>query len=252
MRLLIELLEVAVVVVLVVAALAFAFGGFARRQRPGRSEALEARRLAILLILVCVVGGLQIAEDALDGDSRPLDEAVLLYLHENAPPQVVRFFEQVTLTGSSRFLTPLTILVAGALLLARRRFEAALLAGSTLLGALLIYSIKWLVQRERPQLWDTAAYWGSSFPSGHTLTVAAFATAAALCVARIRPGWHAAAAAVAVAWIGLVGLSRLVLGVHWPTDVLVAACIGATVPMAISVAHELRRIPGGERAREEA
>lgn len=241
MRLLIlELVQSAIVVALVVPSLMWAFGAYARRHRPDWCRPIEQRRLAILLILVCLVAGLQIAEDALDGDLEPLDVGLLRMLREHVPPGLVAFFEAVTLTGSFKALMPLTIVGAMLLLLARHRFEALLLAASTTLGAILIYVLKSAVQRERPQLWETATYWGSSFPSGHTLAVAAFATAAALCVARIRPRWQAAAACMAVAWVSLVGLSRLVLGVHWPTDVLVAACIGASLPLAMSVAQELR------------
>ena len=239
MRLLIELVQYLAVLALVVPALHFAFGAYARHHRPGWSATFERRRLAILVLLVCMVAAIQVGEDVLDGDTGPVDEAILQFLHENVSGPFVAFFEALTLTGSSRVLAPIAAAGTVALVAARRRFEALLLAASSIVGGVLIYAIKWLVQRERPQLWETASYWGTSFPSGHTLAVAAFATAAALCVARIRPALGPAAMAIAAGWVVLVALSRLVLGAHWPTDVLVAACIGAAVPLSISVAHEL-------------
>ncbi len=90
-------------------------------------------------------------------------------------------------------------------------------------------------------------YWGSSFPSGHTLSTAAFGTAAALCVARLWPRAGSAAMALAVLWTGLVAVSRLVLGVHWPSDVLVAMCLGFFIPLMISVANDLRARKSGAR-----
>ena len=128
------------------------------------------------------------------------------------------------------------------LLIAKRRFEALLLAASVISGATVVYAVKTVVGRARPALWDTEWYWGSSFPSGHTLVVAAFATAAALCVFRIWPAMRDIALSVAILWISLVALSRLVLGVHWPTDVLAAACIGAFLSLAMNITLELREL----------
>jgi len=117
-----------------------------------------------------------------------------------------------------------------------------LIAASVISGSIVIYVVKVAVGRIRPTLWETELYWGSSFPSGHTLAVAAFAIAVAVCVGRIRPAAYRLTLSIAILWISLVALSRLVLGVHWPTDVLVAACIGAFLPLVISVALELRSI----------
>ena len=241
-----EITQLFATLAVVVPGLHFAFGAYARHRRPGWSKTVESRKLAILLMLVCAVTAIQIADGVLDGDAHPLDHALLLAIHEHVPGWSIGFFEIATLSGSAKFLIPLTILATIALLVVKKRFEAGLLAVSLVLAELVIYSIKMAVQRPRPQLWETGTYWGSSFPSGHTLAVAATATAAVLCVARILPVAQTPAAIAGLLWIALVGLSRLVLGVHWPTDMLVAACLGAFIPLAISVVHELRTGSGTE------
>lgn len=225
---------------LIVASLYFALGAYVRRKQPAWSEPMEKRRLAILLVLVLAVAAIKVSEDVLGGESGPIDEAILLFIRSHVPSTLSGFFEAVTFTGSSKVLFPLSTAAAIALLCARRRFEALLLAASVISGATVVYVVKTVVGRSRPALWETEWYWGSSFPSGHTLVVAAFATATALCVSRIWPGAREFALSIAILWISLVALSRLVLGVHWPTDVLVAACIGAFLPLAMSVALELR------------
>ena len=225
---------------LIVASLYFVLGVYVHRQQPTWSEPLGKRRLTTLLVLVLAVSAIKVSEDVLGGESGPIDRVILLLIHSQVSSTLTGFFEAITVTGSSKVLIPLVVLATTALLYTRHRFEALLIAASVISAVIVIYVVKMAVGRVRPALWDTEWYWGSSFPSGHTLVVAAFAIAAVLCVRRLRPAAHTLALSIAILWISLVAVSRLVLGVHWPSDVLVAACIGAFLPLAISVALELR------------
>lgn len=231
---------------LIAAGFYFGLGLYVRSTRPLWSEPLQKRRLVVASLIVLAVLILDVTEDTIGGDSGPIDGAILQFVHRHVPGMLHDFFAAVTLTGSWVALVPLTILATLALALAKHRREAMLMFASLTTSALAIYVVKASVGRDRPALWATDLYWGSSFPSGHTLIVASFATAASLCVNRIRPAMHRYAVAIALLWVFLVALSRLVIGVHWPTDVLAAACIGAFIPLAISLAWEIRK-PGKVR-----
>lgn len=220
-----------------------ALNTYARHRRPGWEQPLDRHRLALVGLLTLSVVAVKVIEDVVAKESGPLDEAMMWWVREHVPAGLGAAFAAVTLTGSSRFLVPLAVVVVAALLLARRRREAWLVAASLAAANLVVYAVKGIVGRARPELWDTQWYWGSSFPSGHTLSTAAFSTACALGVARIRPRWAGPAMALAVAWTVLVALSRLVLGVHWPSDVLAAFCMGMFIPLAIGFVLDLRR-PG--------
>ena len=236
-----ELMEDIVKLAFIVTSFYFALSVFARKKQPEFSETLEKRRVAILFGLVLVVLALKISEDVLGGESGPVDNAVLLFIHAHIPKALNPFFSAITVTGSAKFLFPLAIVITIFLLFAKRHADALLLAGSVISAALLVFIIKTLVGRHRPMLWQSEWYWGSSFPSGHTLAVAAFATAATLLVLKVRPALQWIVMTIAFAWIFLVGLSRLVLGVHWPTDVLAAACIGTFLPLAIKAVMHFHR-----------
>lgn len=217
-----------------------------RRMQPGWSTHLEERRIAILLILVLMLTAIKVGEEVLGAQTTEFDTAVLLYLREHTPPGIVQLFAWITLTGSSMFLTPVIAAVTLWLLYLRQRTEALLLAASGIGGVLIVYLLKRAVGRDRPALWETDIYWGSSFPSGHTLGTAACAMALALCLRRIRPRTQSLGMWLALTWIALVGLSRLILGVHWPTDVMAAACIGLALPLTLNLLIDAHR---GQRRR---
>ena len=216
--------------------------GCARRSRPQWTEHLMQRRLAVLGILTLAVTGIKLIEDVVAKESGPVDEAILWFVRDHVPAALNGFFAVVTLSGSAKWLVPLAAVAAVALLVAGRRFEALLVGASMITATLVVWGMKAIVGRARPALWEAQWYWGSSFPSGHTLSTATFSTAAALCVARIWPRAGTLAMALAVLWTGLVAVSRLVLGVHWPTDVLGAICLGAFIPLLISVVKEVKSL----------
>jgi len=163
---------------------------YARRRRPQWTEHLTQRRLAVFAILTLAVGGIKLIEDVVAKESGPVDEAVLWLLRDHVPAALNGFFAAVTLSGSAKLLLPLSGTVAVVLLVARRRFEALLVGASVVTATLVVWGMKAIVGRARPALWEAQWYWGSSFPSGHTLSTAAFATAAALCVrgSGLEPG----------------------------------------------------------------
>lgn len=219
----------------------FGLNAYSRRRRPDWVAQLTMRRVTVLGLLTLAAVAIKVIEDVLDHESGPVDAAVLWFVRDHVPAAWSGFFSVVTLSGSAAFLLTLGSLAALVALFAKRWFEAMLLASSLATATLLVYVLKAMVGRARPDLWDTQWYWGSSFPSGHTLSTAALSTAAALCVARGWPRGGDAAMWAAMLWTGLVALSRLVLGVHWPSDVLAALCMGAFIPLLISVLFDRHR-----------
>lgn len=217
---------------------------YALHMQPQWVASFTHRRFAVVAILTLAVVAIKIIEDVVAKESGPVDEAVLLFIRDHVPQAMNGFFSAITLTGSLKFLLPVAIASVAVLLVAKRRFEAILVGASVTMATALMWGINAIVGRARPALWEAQWYWGSSFPSGHTLNTAAFSIAAALAVARIWPRAGNAAMALALLWTSLVALSRLVLGVHWPSDVLAAICLGAFIPMLIGVAYDLRRAQG--------
>ena len=210
------------------------------RRKPQWHARLTQRRLAVLGLLTLAVAGIKLIEDVVAKESGPVDEAILWFVRQHVPAALNGFFALVTLGGSARLLVPAAVVATVVLWVTRHRFEALLVSASLLTSTLVVWGMKAIVGRARPALWEAQWYWGSSFPSGHTLSTAAFSAAAALCVARIWPRAGNVAMALAALWTGLVAVSRLVLGVHWPSDVLAALCIGVFIPLLISVANDLR------------
>ncbi len=208
---------------------------YARQAKTPWVVRLTARRFALLSVLTLVVVGVKIIEDVTTQDSGPIDAALLWYVRQVIPPVMISFFGWVTLAGAAKVLAPATAALSILFYATRYRAQAALLAASMTSGWALTYAVKSVVGRDRPELWSTTWYWGSSFPSGHTLSTAAFSTALVIGTAQIWPKSRFIALPLAIVWISLMALSRLVLGVHWPTDVLAAICLGVLIPLAISM-----------------
>jgi undecaprenyl-diphosphatase len=196
--------------------------------------------LARLVALAGLCGFLAMAAAAYDLVPHGFDPAILLALREAGnpgqpigPAWLQGAVRDITALGSTAVLVFLTAASVICLWLARRRQQALLMlvamAGGQVLGSL----IKLAVHRPRPEIVPhLAAETSLSFPSGHAMMSAiAYLTLAMLTTQALPRTARICVLALAVLTTALVGVSRLYLGVHWPSDVLAGWCIGAAWAM---------------------
>lgn len=136
----------------------------------------------------------------------------------------------ITAFGNDVTLWAVTLLAAGYLIAARRRGAALHLLGAAGVGGLLTAGIKHLVERPRPALVaHLVEVHPPSFPSGHAADSAfVYGTLALIAVGgSATPAVRRYLAAAMLLVVVMVGASRVVLGVHWPSDVLAGWALGA-------------------------
>jgi undecaprenyl-diphosphatase len=159
------------------------------------------------------------------------DDPALLWTHAWAGPGMDRFFLWTSHLGFAYGVLPFDILFVLALLLARRWREGvyafAALGGSIWLNG----ALKGAFARPRPDLWEPMLHYpGYSFPSGHAMATMTLAWVLGLLAWRTR--WRWPVLALMSAFTALVGLSRLYMGVHFPSDVLAGWAAGAACAVA--------------------
>jgi membrane-associated phospholipid phosphatase len=127
------------------------------------------------------------------------------------------------------------VLFAAIFVLERRGLAPGLALGIAVWGTYLLYRLeKVVVHRPRPWLFEDGAPAGSAFPSGHEALAVAFYVMLAVLLGRGRSRrtkcllWGAA-----VSLALLIGISRIYVGAHWPTDALAGAALGTSVVSAI-------------------
>lgn len=159
-----------------------------------------------------------------------METRLLLAIHRLAGPRLDFVFLVSHAMGSRAVLSTLVLGAALVHALRGERREAAAWIAVGLAVATAILGLKDVVARPRPELWPrVATQGGSSFPSGHAIATAAFYPLLAWLATRRRPGWRPVALALAVGGALFVGLGRLYLGLHWPTDVLAGWLLGAAL-----------------------
>lgn len=197
---------------------------------------------AEILIGMAIVAGLAlsfilIAGYISDGSPLPIDERIMLSMRtasDITDPVGPKWLEEAvrdfTALGSTAVLSLIVISVTIFLALTHCRRLAATVLACTLSGTLLSNLAKFGFDRPRPDLVPhRVEVYTASFPSGHALMSAVVYLTLAVLIARTQPELRVRAFIMgfAVFLTLLVGVSRVYLGVHWPTDVLAGWCLGA-------------------------
>jgi undecaprenyl-diphosphatase len=190
----------------------------------------------IFLIVIGTLIFILIANEVSEGETNNFDLKILKSLrvegdlHKPIGPEWIELtMSDITSLGGATVTIIITIIVAGFLILQKNYNALWLVLIATIGGALVALGLKELMGRERPPLIFHLVYVDSlSFPSGHSMISAVVYLTQAFLLARIQTQRSTRVYIITVALIltFLIGLSRVYLGVHYPTDVLAGWSIG--------------------------
>jgi len=194
---------------------------------------LTAVNAAVLFAAVLLF--LAIATEVADGDHFRIEETIMESMRTGEPVRpigpswLIGAARDITSLGSVAVLTAATAIVFGFLSLTRRFGAALFLICASAGGQSLNAGLKWFYGRERP---DAAFRWtevhSPSFPSGHATASAVVYLALAVLLARLTDNDSHKAYIIGSALLVsfLVGLTRVYLGVHYPSDVIAGWLVG--------------------------
>ena len=211
------------------------------------AAAIESRvLLTILAASACLWGFLTLAGEVREGETTGFDRTVLLAFRRVGdvatpvgPQWIQETARDITALGGFTVLTLVTVLATVLLLMHGRRLQALIFAGSVIGAQVLVGALKAVLARARPDLTTHLDLVSShSFPSGHsTMTPVVYLTLAAILAAGAeRRSVRLLLSGAAVVLVLAVGVSRVYLGVHWPTDVLAGWTLGTAIAVAASLA----------------
>jgi len=199
----------------------------------------------LTLFAVGVWGFIKLTGEVFEGDTQAIDDAIVLFFRQTdnigvpiGPPWLQEMGRDATALGGLGWISIAIAGIAGFLFLARKPHLAVFLVLSTVSGLVLSMILKASFARPRPELVPhLSIVYTSSFPSGHSMLSAVTYLTLGTLVATVlsRPILKAYVIFVAVLLTLIVGVSRVYLGVHYPTDVIAGWIAGLIWAMLCGV-----------------
>jgi undecaprenyl-diphosphatase len=210
--------------------------------------------LGLALAALALWGFAGLAEAVAEGETTSFDHAILLWFDAHATPRLTVVALEVSALGNTLVIA-VVVFVAAAFLWFTHHRDAVFLLGAAVAGnGILILILKTAFGRPRPEVvpWRIDYVDGYAFPSGHAMTAMVVYATVAYLVLRLHPprAVRIFTRSLAAAIILGVGLARVYLGVHHPTDVIAGFAVGfawATVTaFGLEVFRYLRDRGNGE------
>ncbi|MDZ8185841.1 MAG: phosphatase PAP2 family protein [Nostoc sp. ChiSLP02] len=210
-------------------------------------------RLATLIATIGIVGLTtcllilfllaKLAEEVLEREAFAFDTSFLLWLHQFANPNLDSLMLFITNLGNPSTVVIVATLTFLLLWWQRYREEAKVFV-FVCLGALILNTeLKLFFSKPRPELWDRLISETSfSFPSGHALGSMVLYGFIAYELATHYPQFAKVIYTLVVILIAAIGISRLYLGVHWPTDIIAGYGVGFLWLMICITMLKLQRL----------
>ena len=199
--------------------------GLRARLRWDTPARLVAWMLGVVAVLAITAGG----------HSRPdrIDLTVTRHAHQLLVGRhvLVDLTKTVTFFGSSQLLTPLVVACVVLLVLRRMWRQACVVGLVAVATSLIVTGLKVAFARPRPVFTEQAVHAGGyAFPSGHAAdSTAVYGILLIVGLPFVAERFRRLCVRVVVGLIAAIGVSRLLLGVHWLTDVIAGVCLGVAI-----------------------
>ena len=180
--------------------------------------------VGLALLIGATLAFTAIADEVSEGDVQRIDDSILLWMNAHANPTLDAAALEITALGGVAVVWTVILISSVFLWQTKHRWSVFLLWVAVIGGNAINFTLKGLFGRPRPQLfeWRTPFAPHSSFPSGHSTTAVVLYITLAYLLARLQPSRLMRRLTLAVAGVlaVLIGVSRVYLGVHHPSDVL--------------------------------
>ena len=191
-----------------------------------RQISLEALAVTLLFIASLFIF-FYIADENVLENNNTFDKEVMAYVALHSTPQLVYVMRIVTFFGSSQFLFPAYILLLVYFLWKKNRAYAIDIGVIAISSTTVMFLLKQLFKRRRPDVPIVENVIGYSFPSGHSVSSFIFCAVLAHLVwmSGVKLAWKHVAVVSLLLLSVTIGFSRIVLNVHFATDVIAGFCV---------------------------
>ncbi|WP_071394530.1 phosphatase PAP2 family protein [Bacillus tuaregi] len=183
---------------------------------------LQYLGVAALLLLLFLYGFIKMSQQLSGFDIQVFDHQMIAYIQSAISPQLTALMLVITFLGSVGWITFIVVVLVIVFLVKKKRALALFFAASSGIGALFNMLLKWLFKRERPDILPLISEEGYSFPSGHSMGSLIFYGSLAYVLLHLvtKKSLQTAIVIVNSMTILFIGLSRIYLGVHYPSDIV--------------------------------
>jgi undecaprenyl-diphosphatase len=197
---------------------------------------------AVVVLWFLVSGFIEVADDVMEGDTHAIDTQILMMMRDGndpqnawGPPWVQEMMRDISGLGGIAILTMVTFSAALYLIMMKKYGQGLYLVVSVSLGTALTNLLKSGFDRPRPDLVPHGSYvFTGSFPSGHSMMSAWVFLSVGALLARAHKSYSMKIyfLTTSIFLTVAIGISRVYLGVHWPSDVLAGWLVGGAAAIS--------------------
>jgi membrane-associated phospholipid phosphatase len=181
-----------------------------------------------LLFIICLLVFAYIADENVLENNNSFDAKVMAFISSHRTATLIHIMQVITFFGSTQFLFPAYFILSGYLIWKKNTTYATDIIIIAISSTAVMFVLKQFFKRHRPLLPVGETLGNYSFPSGHSLSSFIFCSILAYLIwmSSIKIIWKYVAAFLLLLFSFTIGLSRIVLNLHFATDVIAGFCLG--------------------------